>query len=77
LNLIVFGLNQVIDCLYEIFAHTTDVNESMKVARMVVSVVRHRPAIDLDADYFAETYAAEIVAYVPSTPPNVVTTPVQ
>eukprot|EP00163_Fabomonas_tropica_P027994 TRINITY_DN5572_c0_g1_i1.p1 TRINITY_DN5572_c0_g1~~TRINITY_DN5572_c0_g1_i1.p1 ORF type:complete len:2221 (+),score=691.16 TRINITY_DN5572_c0_g1_i1:420-7082(+) len=55
------GKRKVIDCYLEAYEHTLDPVEQERLRKVIVSLIHQRPRVDLEAQYFSESYASELV----------------
>ncbi|XP_047193536.1 uncharacterized protein si:ch73-242m19.1 isoform X3 [Scophthalmus maximus] len=51
---------QLLNCYCEAYQHTAGTEERSALARVITDIMHHRPQLDLNQDYFAQAYRAEI-----------------
>ncbi|KAF7657996.1 hypothetical protein LDENG_00019480 [Lucifuga dentata] len=51
---------QLLNCYFEAYQHVSGTEERFSLAQVLTDIMHSRPHLDLDQDYFVETYRAEI-----------------
>ncbi|KAM3594364.1 uncharacterized protein V6R79_006445 [Siganus canaliculatus] len=54
------GKVQLLNCYYEAYQHTAGTEERFTLASVMTDIMHCRPHLDLNLDYFVQTYKAEI-----------------
>ena len=50
----------LVETLLQVYEHTSDPLESVRILQIIADTMALRPRINLDATYFRDSYAAEI-----------------
>jgi hypothetical protein len=56
------GKRKLIDCYMEAYEHCQDLSEQKRLSQVMVDIMHSTPNIDLNALYFTESYASEIIS---------------